>query len=237
MEERRVLTGNPVSKGVAKAEAYQYEPLMLNVEAGYFKAGKETEYWRTFIAAQSAAKGELQQLQELVSSGDENAARIFGAHIAILEDEDLQYELRNAILNDRMYPELAIEACFGELVKVWSNTTDTMLAERVADIYDVKHRLLRNYLGKIERCLSHLDRDVIVVAQDLLPSDVATIDRTHVRGIITEKDTTNSHAAVLAKSYGIPMITGVTGAIEALVDTRIIEMDGAVGTIRIETVT
>lgn len=230
-EERRVLKGNPVSKGVAKAEAYFYEPLMLNVETGCFNAGKETEYWRAFIAAQAAAKRELQQLQEQVSASDENAAKIFGAHIAILEDEDLQYEMRNAILNDRMYPELAIEACFGELTAALRDAENAVIAERAADIYDVKHRLLRNYLGKIERCLSHLDKDVIVVAGDLLPSDVATIDRTHVKGIITEKDATNSHAVVLAKSYGIPMITGVANIMKVISDGRQIEMDGATGDI------
>ena len=231
MEERRVLKGNPVSRGVVKAEAYFYEPLMLNVETGCFKAGKETEYWRAFIAAQAATKRELQQLQETVFTSDEKTAKIFGAHIVILEDEDLQYELRNAILNDRMYPELAIEACFGELITALQNAESPVIAERTADIYDVKHRLLRNYLGKIERCLSHLDRDVIVVAQDLLPSDVATVDRVHVKGIITEKDATNSHAVVLAKSYGIPMITGVADAMKVISEGCWIEMDGVTGDI------
>ena len=51
MEERRILTGNPVSKGQVKAEAYHYEPLMLNVEERRFKPGKETEYWKAFLCA------------------------------------------------------------------------------------------------------------------------------------------------------------------------------------------
>lgn len=231
MEERRVLTGNPVSCGVAKAEAYQYEPLMLDMEKGYFKAGKETEYWRAFKNALEGATQELQQLQEQVSADDENAAKIFASHIAILEDEDLLYEIRNAILNDRMYPEIAIEACFGEAIAALEKAKDEMVAERVADVYDVKNRLLHIYLGKKERGLTHLDRDVIVVAQDLLPSDVATMDRTHVKGIIIEKDESNSHAAVLAKSYGIPMITGVVNAKEEVVNGDKIEINGNDGTI------
>ena len=82
-------------------------------------------------------------------------------------------------------------------------------------------------------CLSRLKKDVIVVAQDLLPSDVATIDRVHVKGIITEKGATNSHAVVLAKSYGIPMITGVTDATKVIADGSQIEMDGATGNITV----
>lgn len=232
MEERRVLAGNPVSKGVAKAEAYHYEPLILNMEAGYFKAGKETEYWKAFKKAQAGTVQELQQLQEQVCTSDEKAAKIFASYIAILEDEDLLYEIRNAILNDRMYPEIAIEACFGEVITTLENAKDEMIAERVADVYDVKNRLLRIYLGKKERGLTHLDRDIIVVAWDMLPSDVALMDRTHVKGIIIERDVLNSHAVLLAKTYGIPMISGVTDAMELIADGMQIEMDGMSGTIK-----
>lgn len=229
MEERRVLAGNPVSKGVAKAEAYHYEPLILNMEAGYFKAGKETEYWKAFKKAQAGTVQELQQLQEQVCTSDEKAAKIFASYIAILEDEDLLYEIRNAILNDRMYPEIAIEACFGEVITTLENAKDEMIAERVADVYDVKNRLLRIYLGKKERGLTHLDRDIIVVAWDMLPSDVALMDRTHVKGIIIEKDASNSHAVLLAKGYEIPMITGVSHAMSEIRDGITIAMDALTG--------
>lgn len=229
MEERRVLTGNPVSKGVAKAEAYHYEPLLLDVEKGYFKAGKETEYWKAFQNARTAAKNDLQQLQEKVSVSDESAATIFAAHIAILDDEDLLYEIQNAILHERMYPEIAIEACFGQQTALLQHVEDKLIAERATDMYDVKQRLLRNYLGKLERCLARLDRDVIVVARDLLPSDVAAIDRLHVKGIVTETYSTNSHAVILAKSYGIPMITGVSNVMIEIPDGTMLAMDALTG--------
>lgn len=229
MEERRVLTGNPVSRGVAMAEAYSYEPLLLDMEKGYFTAGKETEYWKAFKAAQEGARQELQLLQEQVSVDDKEAAVIFAAHLAILQDEDLLYEIKNAIFNDHMYPELAIEACFGEFITALSSIEDTMLAERMADIDDVKRRLLRKYLGKPEGSLAHLDRDVIVVTRDLLPSDVAMMDRTHVKGIVIENHSSNSHATVLAKSYEIPMITGVEGVMSELTDGIMLAMDALTG--------
>lgn len=229
MEERRILTGNPVSKGITKAEAYHYEPLMLNVEVGYFKPGKETEYWKAFKTAHTAAKCALEKLHDAVALSDEKAASIFSAHIMLLEDEDLLYEIQHAILHDRMYPEIAIEACFGQHIAVLQHADDEVIAQRARDMYDVKRRLLRNYLGKLERCLSHLDKDVIVVAKDLLPSDVATIDRVHVKGIIVEEDVTNSHVAVLARGFGIPMIVGVVNATTEIADGMMLAMDAVTG--------
>ena len=237
MEERKLLTGKPVSPGIAVAEVYYYEPLMLSTETGYFKAGKETEYWRAFKEALEKAKQELQELQAKVASDDEMAAGIFGAHLTILKDEDLLYEIKSAILNDRMCPELAIEACMGEMITSIGNIKDPMAEKYIADIYDVKHRLLSSYLKKVDTGLLHLSKDVIVVAKDLMPSDVATIDRSHVKGIITESEGTNTHTAVMARSYGIPMITGVAEVRKLLPNGNLIEMDGVAGTIRIEAVT
>lgn len=230
-ENQRVLTGYPVSQGVAKAEAYHYEPLMLNIEAGYFKAGKETEYWRAFMAAREKTEQELQSLEKELSTDNEKSASIFAAHLTILKDEDLLYEIKSAILNDRMYPEQAVEACTGEVIASMKNIKDAMAERYIADILDVKNRLLCNYFGKSDRTLTHLEKDVIVVVEDLLPSDVATIDRTHIKGIITEKGETNSHAIILARSYEIPMITGVTDAMKMIPDGELLEIDGETGKI------
>lgn len=237
---KRILTGCPVSQGVAKAEPYFYESFMSNVETGYFMAGKETEYWCAFISAKEKSEQELQMLYEQLSVDDERAAGIFAAHLAMLRDEDLLYEIRSAILNDRMYPSIAIEACMGEVIASMKEIRDVMAERYIADIRDVKQRLLRNYFGKEAQKLAHLEKDVILVAEDLLPSDlgeIGMIDWTYVKGIITEKRDTNSHVIVLAKSYGGPMITGVTDAKEILANAGIIEMDGATGTIMIEAAT
>jgi len=117
---------------------------------------------------------------------------------------------------------------------------DVMAERYIADIRDVKQRLLRNYFGKAAQKLAHLEKDVIVVAEDLLPSDlgeIGIIDWTYVKGIITEKSDTNSHAIVLANSYGVPMITDVAGAKDILANVGIIEIDGTTGIIKIETAT
>ena len=230
-ENQRVLTGRIASHGVATAEAYYYEPFVLNVEEAYFKAGKETEYWRAFRKALTETKQELIQLQEQISAGDEKPMQILASHIAILEDEDLQYEIKNAILNDRMFPELAIEACFGEKIAELQRVEDDTIAERAIDVHDVKQRLLCNYFGKKERDLTHIEKDVIVIAKDLLPSEAALIDRIHVKGIILEKGSVNSHVALLVRGYDIPMMIEVENAMTQITDAMELAMDAVTGTL------
>ncbi len=234
----RILTGNPVSEGKARAEVCCYESFMPDMGAGYFKAGKEMEYWRAFITAKEKSEQELQALCEQLSQEDQRAAGIFAAHLTILRDEDLLYDIRSAILNDRMYPNLAIEACMGEVIASMKELRDVMAERYIADIRDVKQRLLRNYFGKAAQHLAHLEKDVIVVAENLVPSDlgeIGMIDWTHVKGIITENNETDSHVITLAKSYGVPMITGVTEAKVLMANEGIVEMDGTTGIVKIET--
>jgi len=228
-KNQRVLTGKVASPGIATAEAYYYEPFVLNIESGYFKAGKETEYWRKYKTALTKTKQELKMLQEQISAGDEKTALIFGAHIAILEDENLQYEIKSAVLNDRMYPELAIEACFGEKIAILQSIEDNTIAERAVDVYDVKRRLICNYFEKKERDLAHIEKDVIVVARDLLPSEVALIDRAHVKGIVLEKGSMNSHIVALVRGYEIPMMIEVEDAMSGIPDGMVLAMDALEG--------
>lgn len=229
MEERRVIIGSPVSKGLAKAKAYHYEALVLDIEVGCFKPGKETEYWKAFQHARDEVKNELQLIREKLSSNNENVADIFMVHSLILDDEDLLYDIQNAILKDCMYPEIAIEACFGQRIAELQQLEDAVMAHRALDLYDVKRRLLRNYLGKKECCLCNLKEDVIVVAERVLSSDITIIDREHVKGIITERNSTNAHVAALVRAYGIPMITGVANVMEEIPNGIELLLDGGVG--------
>ena len=76
-ERKRILNGNPVSAGIALAEAYVYEPLVITVAEGYFEAGEEIEYMNAFRVALTKTKAELQQLFEMLSQEDEEKAKIF----------------------------------------------------------------------------------------------------------------------------------------------------------------
>src|SRR3954462_12672851 len=103
--------------------------------------------------------------------------------------------------------------------------TNTYLSERVKDIHDIERRLLHNLIGQAHHDLAHLTRDVIVIAHDLLPSQTAALDRTHVRGFATDVGGRTSHTAIVARAMGIPAVVGlgnITGEVNSG-DTIIID--------------
>lgn len=227
--ERKILSGNPVSAGIAYAKAYVYYPLEFSVTEGYFAAGEEAENLKAFRDAFAHASEELDGLYEILSKEDESKAKIFAAHKEILEDEEILDEIQMAIEEERMNPEFAIEKVFNEFAEILSKVADPLIAGRAADLQDVKKRLLRICQGKKEKNLAHLSEDVIVVAHDLLPSDTATMDRAHVKGIVTEIGGANSHSAILARSFRIPAVLGVTEAMEKIPDGSLLTMDALSG--------
>ncbi|MBQ8627605.1 MAG: phosphoenolpyruvate--protein phosphotransferase [Agathobacter sp.] len=224
-----ILTGNPVSPGIAMAKAYVYYPLELAVEEGYFQAEEKQENLKAFHEALSKTKEELKCLYEMLATEDEEKAKIFLAHIELLEDEELLDEIQLAIEDECMNPDYAIEKVFDEFTVLLSKVADPLIAGRAADLQDVKRRLLRVYQGKEEKNLSTLTEDVIVVAHDLLPSDTATLNRQHVKGIVTEIGGSNSHSAILARSFQIPAVLGVADAMKQIPDGEFLSIDALSG--------
>ncbi len=224
-ESRAVLLGNPVSRGIVLARAYVYEPLMLTVTDGYFEAGKENEYVGAFENVVFRAKAELQKLSDKKAE----AAGIFAAQSVLLEDEGLLREIHTAIVEERMYPDRAIAHVISQFAEEIGNVQDPLIAARAADLYDVRNRLLRIYQGKEEQNLSDFSEDVIIIAKELLPSDTATLDRRHVKGIITERGGENSHTAILARSYQIPAILGVAEVMKQIPNGALVVMDALNG--------
>ena len=103
------------------------------------------------------------------------------------------------------------------------------MRERASDLQDVKRRLLRCWAGAPEQNLSTLAKPVIVVADDLFPSDTASLDRARVLGIVTQVGGSTSHTAIIARSYEIPAVLGVEGAMDALADGQFIVLDAVEG--------
>lgn len=227
--EKKILTGNPVSAGIALAKAYRYEPLLLTVTEGCFLAGEEKKQLQVFRDAIRLAGKELEALYESLRGEDESKAKIFAAHKEILEDEEILEEIQTAIEDGHMNADFAIQEVFDEFAKILSKVENPLIAGRAVDLQDVKNRLLRICLGKEEKNLAGLTEDVIVIAHDLLPSDTATMNRERVKGIVTEIGGSNSHSAILARSFQIPAVLGVADAMTEIPDGALLSLDALSG--------
>ncbi len=227
MEKR--WQGNPVSAGIACAKAYVYVPGKLATEPEYFPEGQEEAKYGEFQEACARAEQELTALYDRMCTEDADKAKIFSAHRELLADEEILEEIREVICGEHMTPDSAVSRVYTEFAELLAGVEDPLIAGRAADLADVRDRLLRILTGQEKGDLSHFTEDVILIAEDLLPSDTATMDRVHIRGILAENGGANSHSAILARSYGIPAILGIPKVTKEIQTGTVVAMDALTG--------
>lgn len=221
--------GVPVSKGIAIGPAYRYQPTVYHEEDAYCSAAAVPEQLARLRAARAAALSELDAVYASFDAQQAEQALIFAAHKELLSDEELLDAIEDGIESGHRTAESAVFTAFAEFTALLSRVEDPTIASRVADLCDVRNRLLRLLHGDEEKTLSRLPGDVIVVAHDLLPSDTATLDRAHVRGILTEVGGATSHSAILARSMNIPAVLGAQDALSLTTDGELLILDAVEG--------
>ena len=183
-----------------------------------------------FEAALLATRRELLELQErLNSSAGAGDASIFDAHLLVLEDPSLIDEVNKGIRLKKNNAEFVFQSVTHRFIKTLSAIDDAYLRERAIDLEDVARRVIRHLLGKSGQRLSGHDRNHIIVADELTPSDTATLNKENVAGFITEKGSKTSHTAIMARALGIPAIVGLEGICDKLENGDIILIDGYSG--------
>ena len=138
-------------------------------------------------------------------------ADIFAAHLLMIEDEDFQASISNR-LNERLENiEWVVYAAARQMADKILTSPDPAFRERAADVNDVSHRILGQLLSINKASLAELDSDIILVAHDLLPSQLLTMNRKHVKGIVLETGGLTSHTAILTRAFNIPTVMGWQG--------------------------
>lgn len=229
-----ILKGNPVSSGIAIAKAFVYRPLDLSVEEKHIDASQSESELDNVRRALKRACGELEGLIASFPEGEEEQAKIFRAHIEIIEDEELFDAIRESVETEGLCAEAAVDGACGLFASLLGGAQDANIAMRASDINDVRNRIIRCLRGEAERNLSHLSRDCVIIAHELLPSDTASMDRAHVLGIISEEGGTTSHTAILAKSFGIPALLGVSEATRLIKDGELLLLDALSGYVNLQ---
>ena len=230
----KIFKGAPVSPGVAEGYVYLYQAFTCDVYETYVQAGEEEAALKSYEQAVQAADDELRRLIASFSVENADKAKIFAAHREILADEEINEEIRSAILNERQATDFAVDRVYTDFALLLSKVEDALIAARATDIRDVRNRLIRILHGETEKNLSSLHAPVVVVAHDLLPSDTATIDRKNVLAIVTEVGGATSHSAILARSFGIPAVLGVPNVTEAFQDGAYVAVDAMSGEVYLE---
>jgi phosphotransferase system enzyme I (PtsI) len=169
-------------------------------------------------------------LEKKVASqvGDDEAS-IFAAHRAILLDPAFNEKIRKAIFQSQLTVASALHETLNEYTSLFARTRDSYLIERIQDIRDVIIRISGYSSEVVQKEQDALPGPLVLVANELLPSQVAMLGEVEVCGIVTQGGSQTSHAAIIARSKGIPAVSGVRGIVRQIQSGDRIVVDGRTG--------
>lgn len=176
------------------------------------------------------SKVQLEEIKKITESkigADE--AQIFEAQAMMLEDPDLVSKVIERIRNDGISASWAVKETTDELTLLFQDIEDNYIKERVLDLQDVSLRLIENILGLKGFDYNSIVGPVIIVADELTPSDISKISTDKILGIITETGGATSHTAIMSRVMGLPAIVGADGLLSAAKNGDILIMNGSTG--------
>jgi phosphoenolpyruvate-protein phosphotransferase (PTS system enzyme I) len=206
-----MISGILASPGVAfgKALLLKEEAIILNQKKIPYE-GMTTEI-NKFL---SGRKKTLTQLKEIkkkaISSFEKEKEEIFEGYIMLLEDEELEHEIISLIQKKLISADNAANTIIQEHVKALEQLEDEYLKNRAIDVRDIGNRLLRNILNLNIIDLNNIKNEIILVAQDLTPSETAQLNCEKILGFITDLGSNISHTSIIARSLEIPAIVGTS---------------------------
>lgn len=225
--------GIPASDGIAVGRVFCYIPVELTIPV--CAAGSVNEEMARFDTACQRARAELQGLYEVIErrAGKEEAS-IFNAHQEMLSDPALEGKIREYVEIGQTVEQALVQAT-EELASLLSSINDELFAARALDVKDVGRRILRILLGLPDTALGAVVEPSIIVAEDLTPSDTASLDPQLTLGFITAQGGLTSHSAILARTLGLPAIVGMGDVLlDHVSNGTVLVMDGRTGEMIVE---
>lgn len=222
------MKGLGTSSGIAIGKVYRYNSPKMNIEKQYI-VDIDREISKLNKGMEVIRK-EIEGLYDIaLESMGKASAEIFSAHLMILEDPELYKAITERIQDERVNCEWALIEVSRHYISLFDDIEDEYLKARVIDIKDVTSRLLRCILNIKSADLSQIEKDSIIIAEDLTPTDTIKMNRDNVAGFITELGGKTSHTSIISRLFEIPAIVGVKDILNIAKDGDIIAMDGATG--------
>ena len=175
----------------------------------------EAEVKRVKEAVEVSKKQLGRLYDKAVREVGEASAAIFEVHQMMLEDEDYKESIENIISTQQVNAEYAVASTGDNFSQMFASMDDDYMRARAADIKDISNRLVKNLSGQSADVMD-LDEPVIVVADDLSPSETVQMDKEKILAFVTVHGSANSHTAILARMMNIPALIGVDMDLEAL---------------------
>lgn len=231
-KEEIILQGIAASPGVAHGRAVVYLQKQLDVPCYDIVEAQFDAELERFDQAILETRAEITQVRDKIAKSlGEGEARIFDAHLLVLEDNALLDEVTAELRGSKKNIEFCYNNVAQRYISFFRSMEDEYLRERVADIGDVSRRLLHNLIGMQKVNLGQLAAESIIVSEDISPSDAADMDRNKLLGFVTDCGGRTSHSVIMARSLRIPVVVGTHDATKRILSGNHILVDGYEGVI------
>ncbi len=205
-----MIRGIPASPGIAIGKVHFFAPEELQVGERSVPAQEIDHEIEKLRAALTSTREEIEQIKETIRAelGGEQA-KVFDAHLMILDDVTAVEETIQAIRQERRNAEFVYRRTLSKIAEEFDVAEDEHFRDTAADVRDVKRRVIRHLLDKPRRSLGEIEGQIVLIAHDLTPSEAALLDKEVVLGIATDSGGRTSHAAIMARARGIPAVVGL----------------------------
>jgi phosphotransferase system enzyme I (PtsI) len=222
------LKGIAASEGIAIAKVFELKEVEIKTKKTTVEdVALEKE---RLAKALADASSELETIKsKTLENLDEEHAMIFDAHIQIVNDPEMARQVNEMLDNEHLNAAYAFEQVANMFADMFKAMDNDYMKERAADVLDVKRRVVAHLLGIELNDPTEIDEEVIVVTNDLTPSDTAQLNKEFVRGFITNIGGRTSHSAIMARSLEIPAIVGTKDITTHVQTDDVVILDGLNG--------
>ncbi len=229
--QETVLKGIPAAPGIAMGPAFILDKQDFIVPPRAIMKEEVPIEIARFEEALIKTREEIRVIQKKLSSAMQGEhARIFDAHLLVLEDRTLIEEVLKRIKAEKLSAEYIFSEVLKKYSEIFSKMEDEYLRERVADITDIGRRVLKNLMEETRlHDLEHLTEEIIIIAHDLSPSDTASMYRKNIVAFATDIGGKTSHTAIMAKSLEVPAVVGLKDATLRVHNQDYVIVDGRKG--------
>ena len=223
------MKGIAASNGIAIAKVFKFEQPILTITR---KEGNVEEELKKLNTAIADSVRDIETIKENATGKlkDEELA-IFDAHLAVANDPEFFSQVEDKIKAESVNAEYAVEEVANMFIAIFEGMDSEYMQARAADIKDVTYRIKAHICGARLADLSTIAEEVIVVAEDLTPSDTAQLDKKYTLGFATEMGGRTSHSAIMARSLEIPAIVGVKEVMDRVQHGQMMILDAINGEI------
>lgn len=223
------VSGIAASDGIAQAKAYLLIEPDLTVEK-QSTSDADAEKARLSKAIEES-KEQLGKIRAIAAESlGEEEAQVFDAHMMVLSDPDLIDQTHSVIDDEKVNADFAFKQVTDNFIAMFEGMEDNAyMQERAADIRDVRKRVLARLLNVTLPSPATIDEEVIIIAEDLTPSDTAQLNKEYVKAFVTDIGGRTSHSAIMARSLEIPAIVGTKNITELVSEDDYLIVDGIEG--------